>query len=1037
VKSKTRAAGVNHELWDGLDQWGKVIPAGDYVLKGAYFDPLKLEYVMTATNPGNPPWWNADGTGGWLSDQSAAQDIVTDGTNVYIAAPGTEAGHGLIAVGRDGKRIWGNTTPGAGYPRAVSLTLLGDRLYAMYSGPELNKGVRSYKRGDQTARGRAMIMCYDKNTGQIAGPSVKSGRPMRFTTWEYRHDIHALWDLRLNQRFSPATYGGQHRYSKSGMCETTNALGLTAVGERLVASMFYDNELMVLDPDSLKILKRIPVDAPAGLHGLDARRLLAISDKRVVRVDIETGAVTPLVKRGLSAPFGVTTGRDGTIYVSDWGDSFQVKVFDARGSLLRAIGKEGGRPWVGRWVAEGMAVPRGMAVTDNNRLWVAEDEFSPRRVSVWNAATGALIRDYIGPANYRGWNLAIDPLNPRRIITTGTEFMLDFEKKTYTPTRKMFLRRGRDDAFMINNNEMGQFARIIYREGKEFYVVGKGGCLVILERRGDEYRAVAGVSRHEYATTIDGTSKQVWDSDLGRHLLPDWYPEFFKGQAGNNHIWNDLNGDGIMQANEMLWDNTLRRGDSFQPGRMGEWGPFWGVGIGPDWEIYLTAWCRDVSEVYRLDPKFTEDGLPRYSFDRARPIIHHDTAVEIANLYTSNSGKLYITYASNPKREQFAEKAIVCYDRDGNELWSIAGPRDTLPESVYGYPNAEFHYPGLGSGIVTWVWWHNGLPYLLSEDGLYLGSFLDNEAGSGPAAIHGYEVSTFASQGPDGRLYLVNGNDSAHHIFEIQGLETAKRFNATLTITAADVRAAEQALQRQQARPEVEKPVLLVKRIDTAPPLDGTLAGRDLESEGVALKTDRAGRGGRFALKTDGTHLYLAAQIQDETPMVNNGESWQTPFITGDCVDLMLAVNPEADPDRRKAAPGDLRLLFTELRGEAMAVLYRQSVPGATNPVQMLATYIDDVRRLPEATPVIRRQADGYTLTARIPLASLGLTTLPQELRGDVGVVYGNATGRDRDQRLYYYNQDTGMISDLTTEARLSPNKWITSDIREFSPPMV
>lgn len=110
VKGETRAAGVNHEFWDGLDQWGNVIQAGQYQLKGAYFDPLRLEYVMTATNPGDPPWWNADGTGGWLSDQSAAQDIVTDGTNVYIAAPGTEAGHGLIAVGPDGKRIWATLT---------------------------------------------------------------------------------------------------------------------------------------------------------------------------------------------------------------------------------------------------------------------------------------------------------------------------------------------------------------------------------------------------------------------------------------------------------------------------------------------------------------------------------------------------------------------------------------------------------------------------------------------------------------------------------------------------------------------------------------------------------------------------------------------------------------------------------------------------------------------------------------------------------------------------------------------------------------
>ncbi len=1033
IKAKTRAAGRNQEWWDGLDQWGNVVQEGQYQLKGAYFDPLRLEYVMTATNPGDPPWWTADGTGGWLSDQSAAQDIVTDGTNVYIAVPGTEAGHGLIAVGPDGKRIWGVNNPSHGFPRAVSLTLFGDRLYAMYSGPSLTGGARSFRRGDQHAIGQATIMCFDKYSGALAGPSVRSGRPIRLTTWEYRHDIHALWDLRLNQRFSPATYGGQHRYSYTEMCETTNALGLTAVGERLVASMFYDNELLVLDPDSLDILKRIAVEAPAGLHGLDGQQLLAVSGTRVVRVNVESGTVQTVIEQGLSAPFGVSTDRDGTIYVSDWGDSFQVKAFDATGSLLRAIGKAGGRPWVGPWVAEGMAVPRGLAITDNNRLWVAEDEFSPRRVSVWDAATGVLIRDYIGPANYEGWGLAIDPLNPRRIITTGTEFLLDFENQTYTPTRKMFLRRSRDDAFMINGNEMGQFARIIYREGREFYVTGKGGLLVILERRGDEYRAVAGVSRHEYATTIDGTSKSVWDSDLGRHFLPDWYPEFFKGQAGNNHIWNDLNGDGIMQANEMFWDNTLRRGDAFQPGRMGEFGPSWGVGFGPDFEIYLTAFCRGVMQVYRLDPEFTEDGLPRYSFDRARPIIHHDTSkqrIEVENLYASNSGKLFVTYHEDDRFRQDFENGIVCYDRDGNELWAIAHSRDrdfdSLSESLWGYPNAEFRYPDLGSGVVTWEWRRRrGRVYLLSDDGLYLGALLDNhgDMDSSYRQVTSNEISKYAFQKPDGRLYLVNGANSAHHILEIQGLETAKRFEMPLIITKQDAIAAAQALE-MEATFEAGQPVILVERTDAAPPMDGTLTGWDLEAEGVRLRSDHSSRGGQFALKTDGMNLFFAARILDETPMVNNGESWLMPFMSGDCVDLMLAINPEADPGRRSAAPGDLRLLFTELRGEPMAVLYRQSVPGTTNPVQMMATYIDEVRRLPEATPVIRRQADGYTLTARIPLASLGLTTLPQELRGDVGIIYGDASGRNRDQRLYYNNKNTEIVSDLTTEARLHVDRW-------------
>ncbi len=418
--------------------------------------------------------------------------------------------------------------------------------------------------------------------------------------------------------------------------------------------------------------------------------------------------------------------------------------------------------------------------------------------------------------------------------------------------------------------------------------------------------------------------------------------------------------------------------------------------------------------------------VPRYSFDRCRPIIHHPAKSKtppVTNLYVSSSGRLFVTYRNlfRAGANQIAKEAIVCYDREGRKLWSIAGPQDRGPKAVYGYPNAEFSYPELGSGVVTWVWWHNGRAYLLTDDGLYLGGFLDNDLGTGPTfARIGGEMSSYASQTPDGRLLLVNGSNSSHHFLEIKGLETARRFEQKLVITPADVAAAQQAQQAGEVT-ETEKPVVFVPHLDRTP----NTADWQLDRDGVRLVTSRKpGRGGRITLKSDGTSLYLSARIQDETPMVNNGDNWQTPFITGDCVDLMLATDAKADPERRLAVRGDLRLLFTELRGEPLAVLYRPVVPGANHPVQMLATVIDEVQRLPNCKPVITRGNGYYTLTARIPLETLGLQSHPGDLRGDVGVIYGDVTGRDRDQRLYYYNQDTAMISDLSTEAALHPDQW-------------
>jgi len=667
-----------------------------------------------------------------------------------------------------------------------------------------------------------------------------------------------------------------------------------------------------------------------------------------------------------------------------------------------------------------MQVPRGIAVTDDGRLWVAEDEFSPRRVSVWNVKTGKLVRDYIGPANYQGWGLVFDPQDPTRILACGTEFKLDLDHKTTTPVRKMFLRRSRNDCFTPDGNEMaGGGCKILRRDGQEFLVFSSRFGVRILRRKGEEYRPVAAIQGFEaYGGSIDGTDKAVWDSDLLTHHLPGWYPEFFKGQQGNNHIWNDSNGDGEVQEPEIVFDKSLRRGDRYQPGRFGELSTSWCVGVGDDFSVYMRGFCRDASVIYRFDPVFGPDGLPKYSFDRAKPIVVKQPPDEMGldNIYMSASDRLYLTYPNNIPREIISKNAIVCRDRDGEELWSIAGPRDNGPKSLYGYPCAGFDYPGLGRGVATWVWWHNCRVYLLGEDGLYIGGFLNNtDSATGPEYVRpGAEVSCFAHQLADGRFLIVNGYGSAHHIFELKGLDTAKRFEKTFTVTSEAVAAAQKRLKETTSIPVRNQPAII--------------AGCNRGTSSAELVTLRkTGRGAKISLQTDGTNLLVSADVRDETPMANDGSNWQTPFITGDCVDIQLGTDSAAEPVRRAPVPGDVRLVLTELRGEPLAVLYSPVVPGDKNPVQFLATMIDDVRRLPEScSPVIVRSKGSYTLRAKIPLAELGFKNgVPRDLiRGDVGVIYGDATGRDRDQRLYYYNRNTAIVSDLTTEASLVPNAW-------------
>jgi hypothetical protein len=101
-------------------------------------------------------------------------------------------------------------------------------------------------------------------------------------------------------------------------------------------------------------------------------------------------------------------------------------------------------------------------------------------------------------------------------------------------------------------------------------------------------------------------------------------------------------------------------------------------------------------------------------------------------------------------------------------------------------------------------------------------------------------------------------------------------------------------------------------------------------------------------------------------------------------------------------------------------------VPGAGgNPVQLMAARIDRIERLTDARVAFKRGDGAYEIEAAVPLKTLGVdpaATAP--LRGDVGVIYSDATGRDRIKRVYYYNRKTKVVADLTTEATLQPAEW-------------
>ena len=450
--------------------------------------------------------------------------------------------------------------------------------------------------------------------------------------------------------------------------------------------------------------------------------------------------------------------------------------------------------------------------------------------------------------------------------------------------------------------------------------------------------------------------------------------------------------------------------------------------MGADGSVYYATQCKDVRQVFRLDPeRWTEDGVPVYDVNKATPIIQErDFKGSINGLYVNSENKLFISYGYEFWHGPVNPDALACYDRDGKKLWGIAMPRDrksekelendVVMENVVG----EFTLPNIGNVVGTWLW-HGGFkPYLITSDGLYVDAPL--EPGKvGPNSTWD-ESFKYYHQSADGTLWIINGASTGDHLLKIGGLDKAKRFELPLTLSEQDVQQAEtqRNLPKQKTAP---LPIVRVNWDGEKPTVDGQLSDWNMDA-GVAYRS-QSGKLVKTALKRDQEKLYLAYEVEDDSPMINLGGNWQTLFITGDCADLMLATNPKADPNRGQAGEGDLRLLFSTFQDQPIAVLYRPVSKDGGDAAQLMAARFDDIRKVPSAEVSIARSANGYTLEASVPLADLGVSPAATEsLRGDVGVVFSDAAGRDRTERLYYYNKQTGTVSDLTSEATLAPREW-------------
>jgi hypothetical protein len=278
------------------------------------------------------------------------------------------------------------------------------------------------------------------------------------------------------------------------------------------------------------------------------------------------------------------------------------------------------------------------------------------------------------------------------------------------------------------------------------------------------------------------------------------------------------------------------------------------------------------------------------------------------------------------------------------------------------------------------------------------------------------------NQTPDGNIYIV-GRHAQSVIVRVDGLETTHRLpDATLDATPQLLTEASDYFVKREAKRLADRPpeILSVSIRAAAPTVDGKLD--DWTSVQWARLDDKT----TAAVLVSGDRLYVAFSTGDVHLPQNTGQSGlPTLFKTGGGLDLMIGADSKADPDRAAPLLGDERLLIALVDQKPVAMLYRPVSADKSLPVRFVspvrAMAMDEVRVVSDVVQFSSGGAGDFEFS--IPLATLGLHPEPgQMIRGDIGILRGD--GVQAIQRLCWHNKKTGVVSDIPSEAELTPQLW-------------
>jgi len=768
------------------------------------------------------------------------------------------------------------------------------------------------------------------------------------------------------------------------------------ISQRLAVYDAADGKLLRESPSEIK--GRIAFDPPGELY--------AISDRKVVRVDEETGRQTDFITDA-NQPTHLAFGGDGRLYLYDHGrDERVARAYGPNGKFLHFIGTRGPKK-AGAWAPTSIAEACSMSVDQAGHLWLVYPHENPRRVIQFKT-DGTFVQEFLGNTHYGGGG-SLDPYDKTRLFYKDVVFGLDWEKGTTSIKSLLSLK-------YWEASPWGQPFRLDMRpiktDGRTYLVTAPLGHHPL--------QPVGVVYLLDEKTLTMRMAAALGSAGSFPYVKTPEFVDLLRGEAVSKFrfIWADRNGDGEVQAAEVKFTESPR-----------------GQGLGPfDLELGVMAG----SSRYEVK-EFLKDGTPVY-VERERPF---DALYRLSNGNYFRYGKRGVSHADNVNEVLSPEgKRVWTYPAWGgvSGLW--------IPGWSPGYVTNQFGISGhavagegdLGEFFV--IHSNTGQMNIWTADGLLAGHITlhtrdPRRRGFGAeyhrgARLDGLTLGQehfhhyFCKTEQDGKYYIVAGGNHIS-VVEVKGIEKFRRLGGEVKVTP-EAMAQTRKWESRRVRRKVfaRAPLLICRPVRSVPTIDGSIewAAEDSTAELPGLGELRAGY--------DTRHLYLGWKVRNAGPFKNIGDDFRRYFKTGAAVDLKLGTDPKADARREQPARGDLRLLIAAVDGEPVAVLYRPVAPGAeasqawktTTPAGG-ATSFEQVIKLEDARIASSGSGEtGYTVEAAIPQSSLGITVREGlVLKMDWGIL-STEEGNLTTARNCWANTMAVGTTDEPTEAKLQPRLW-------------